>query len=121
MIYRNLPGDYGIDHLFTPAAGLTWLELIRIAENPAPAADAMADPAARLLLLLPLLNDLDVPDAAPVRLGGALVAVGAPQDTALNAAEHLLAHLAERSSHDPAWTSPLSGAVRSGTAPSASR
>lgn len=70
VVYRNLPGDYGIDCFLTrpdrgcarqiagregerAGTGLTWLELIRIAGSPAPTAEGAEDPDARLLLLLP--------------------------------------------------------------------
>ncbi|MFC5199880.1 hypothetical protein [Streptomyces kaempferi] len=123
VVYRNLPGDYGIDYLLTHpggshaqriaswegdlvGTGLTWLELVRIADYPA--ADGAEDPAARLLLVLPLLDDLDVPEAAPARLSAALAEAGAPQDSALNTAERLLTHLMRRPWHDPTWASPLS-------------
>ncbi|MEV7565699.1 hypothetical protein [Streptomyces tanashiensis] len=126
VIYRNLDGDYGTDYLLThpgrsyaeqiaswdgdfSGAGLTWLELIRIADNPSLADQGVRDTATRLLLVLPLLTDPDVPETASARLIAALTATGAPQDTASTAAEHLLAHLTRRSHHDPTWASPLSG------------
>ncbi|MFJ5220468.1 hypothetical protein ACIP98_38015 [Streptomyces sp. NPDC088354] len=126
VIYRNLVGDYGIDYLFThpgrsyaqqiaswegdlSGTGLTWHELVRIADTPSPAAEGVEDTAARLLLVLPLLADPDVPEEAPARLSAALTSAGAPQDTASNTAEHLLTRLTRRSRHDPAWGSPLSG------------
>ncbi|MFC5957001.1 hypothetical protein ACFP51_21745 [Streptomyces pratens] len=126
VIYRNLDGDYGTDYLLThpgrsyaeqiaswdgdfSGTGLTWRELTRIADSPSPAAEDVQDTATRFLLLLPLLTDPNVPETASARLIAALTAVGAPQDTASLAAEHLLAHLTRRSRHDPAWTSPLSG------------
>ncbi|MFD7970178.1 hypothetical protein [Streptomyces clavifer] len=126
VVYRNLPGDYGIDCFLTrpdrgcarqiagregerSGTGLTWLELIRIAGSPAPTAEGAEDPDARLLLLLPLLDDLDVSDAGPARLSAALAAHGAPQDTATETAVLLLAHLMRRARHDPAGGSPLSG------------
>ncbi|MEW1995854.1 hypothetical protein ACFWFH_04060 [Streptomyces coelicoflavus] len=126
VIYRNLDGDYGTDYLLThpgrsyaeqiaswdgdfSGTGLTWPELIRIADNPSLAAEGVQDTATRLLLLLPLLTDQDVPETASARLIAALTAVGAPLNTASIAAEHLLAHLAKRSRHDPTWASPLSG------------
>ncbi|MFD3511259.1 hypothetical protein [Nocardia sp. NPDC058666] len=126
VIYRNLDGDYGTDYLLThpgrsyveqiagwdgdfSGAGLTWHELIRIADSPSPAAEGVQDTDTRFLLLLPLLTDPDLPETASARLVAALTAVGAPQDTAAIAAEHLLAHLARRSRHDPTWASPLSG------------
>lgn len=126
VIYRNLDGDYGTDCLLThpgrsyveqiaswdgdfSGTGLTWRELIRIADSPSFAAEGVQDTAIRFLLLLPLLTDLDVPEAASARLITALAVVGAPQVTASITAEHLLAHLAQRSRHDPTWASPLSG------------
>lgn len=126
VIYRNFVGEYGIDYLLThpgrsypqqiaswegefSGTGLTWHEVVRIADNPSSAAEGVEDPAARLLLVLPLLNDLDVPEAASARISAALVSAGAPQDTASGTAEHLLAQLTRRSRHDPAWGSPLSG------------
>ncbi|MGW0605347.1 hypothetical protein [Streptomyces sp. NPDC002640] len=136
VIYRNLHGDHGTDYLLThpgrgPAeqiarwegdfsgTGLTWRELTRTADNPSPADEGVqgADvqgAAVRLLLLLPLLSDplLTDPDGwetASARVVTALTAVGAPHGTVRLAAEHLLDHLAWRSRHDPAWSSPLSG------------
>ncbi|MFE0653390.1 hypothetical protein ACFVZH_32955 [Streptomyces sp. NPDC059534] len=126
VVYRNLDGDYGTDYLLThpggshveqiaswdgdfSGTGLTWHELIRIADSPSLAAAGVQDTATRFLLLLPLLTDTDVPETASARLVAALTAVGAPQATASIAAEHLLAHLARRSRHDPTWASPLSG------------
>jgi hypothetical protein len=126
VIYRNLDGDYGTDYLLTHSGrscaeqiaswdvdfsgtGLTWRELIRIADSPSFAADGVRDTAIRFLLLLPLLTDPDMPETASARLLAALAVVGAPQDTASIAAEHLLAHLTRRSRHDPNWASPLSG------------
>ncbi|MEV0494606.1 hypothetical protein [Streptomyces atratus] len=126
VVYRNLVGDYGIDYLLThpgrsyaqqiaswegalSGTGLTWHELVRIADNPAPAAEGVEDSAARLLLALPLLNDMHSPESAPARLSAALTAAGAPQDTAPDTAGLLLTHLARRSHHDHTWGSPLSG------------
>ncbi|MGQ4484223.1 hypothetical protein ACN6LM_002548 [Streptomyces sp. SAS_281] len=126
VIYRNLDGDYGTDYLLThpgrsyaeqiarwdgdfSGTGLTWHELIRIAESPSLADEGVQDAATRFLLLLPLLTDPDVPETASAKLIAALTAVGAPQDTVSIAAEHLLAHLTKRSRHDPTWASPLSG------------
>lgn len=126
VIYRNLVGDYGTDYLLThpdrsyaqqiaswegdfSGIGLTWRELVHIADNPSTAAEGVQDTAARLLLVLPLLADPDLPEAARARLTASLTAVGAPQDTASTTAEHLLAHLERRSRHDPTWESPLSG------------
>ncbi|WP_406212089.1 hypothetical protein [Streptomyces canus] len=126
VIYRNLVGDYGTAYLLThpdrsyaqqiaswegdfSGIGLTWHELVRIADNPSAAAEGVHATAARLLLVLPLLTDRDLPDVTPARLTAALTSVGAPQDTASTTAEHLLAHLERRSRHDPTWESPLRG------------
>ncbi|OPF72800.1 hypothetical protein VT50_0229730 [Streptomyces antioxidans] len=126
VIYRNLDGDYGTDYLLThpgrssveqiaswdgdfSGGGLTWHELIRIADSPSLAAEGVQDTAARFLLLLPLLTDPDVPETASASLIATLTAVGAPQDTVSIAAGHLLTHLTRRSRHDPTWASPLSG------------
>ncbi|WP_405189522.1 hypothetical protein OG473_02445 [Streptomyces anulatus] len=131
VIYRNLVGDYGTDYLLThpdgsraqqiagregdaPGIGLTWHELVRIADNPPAAADGAQDGAVRLLLLLPLLADADLPEAARERITVALTATRAPQDTAATTADHLLAHLERRSRHDPTWESPLSGSRTAG-------
>ncbi|WP_405900211.1 hypothetical protein OG242_24595 [Streptomyces sp. NBC_00727] len=108
VVYRNLDGDYGTDYVLS-GSGLTWRELIRIADSPLSAADGVQDTADRLLLLLPLLTDPDVPESAPATIAAALTAVGGPRDTAPVAARHLLAHLSKRSQHDPTWASPLSG------------
>ncbi|MFF7082695.1 hypothetical protein [Streptomyces lavendulae] len=114
VIYSNLDGDCGTDYLLThpgrsyaeqiaswdgdfSGTGLTWHELIRIAESPSLADEGVQDAAPRFLLLLPLLTDPDVPETASARLIAALTAVGAPQDTASIATEHLLAHLTKRS------------------------
>ncbi|MFJ3504897.1 MULTISPECIES: hypothetical protein [unclassified Streptomyces] len=127
VVYRNLIGEYGTDYLLTDpdgnrarriggwdgdftGAGLTWRELTGIADGPSSTADGVQAPASRLLLLLPLLADPDVPDdEASARVTAALVVVGAPPRTAPATADHLLAHLARRARHDPAWESPLSG------------
>ncbi|MEU6985821.1 hypothetical protein ABZ946_20700 [Streptomyces sp. NPDC046324] len=126
VVFRNLLGDHGIDFVLTRPVGdglrqaacgtgeltgaeLTWPELIRIADSPAPDAEGVDEPAARLLLLLPLLNGLDVPEGASARLSAALTAVGVAQDLALSTAEHLLTGLTGKAWHDPAWGSPLSG------------
>ncbi|MFI0968458.1 hypothetical protein ACH4S8_45120 [Streptomyces sp. NPDC021080] len=126
VIYRNLVGDYGIDYLLThpgrshaqqianwegdlSGTGLTWHELVRLADSPSPAAEGVNDTAARLLLVLPLLADSEVPESASARLSAALTSAGAPQDTVFSTAERLLTRLTRRSHHDPTWGSPLSG------------
>ncbi|MFE0683782.1 hypothetical protein ACFW17_23600 [Streptomyces sp. NPDC058961] len=126
VVYRNVVGDDGTDFLLVPegqrgaqriagwegylsGTGLTWQDLVRIADNPAPGAAGVDDCAARLLLILPLLGDPDVSEGASDRVSTALIAVGAPQSTASSTADYLLALLTNRSWHDPAWDSPLSG------------
>ncbi|MGW0789151.1 hypothetical protein ACWD04_13055 [Streptomyces sp. NPDC002911] len=125
VVYRNLVGDHGTDYLLTrpgrsyaqriaggygefSGSGLTWHELIRMADSPAPGADGVEDSAARLLLVLPLLDGLDVPETGQARLSDALTAAGAPQATAPNTAKRLLTHLVGRRWHDLTWDSPLS-------------
>ncbi|MFD5030143.1 hypothetical protein ACFWM0_06935 [Streptomyces sp. NPDC058405] len=126
VVHRNLVGDYGIDFLLIPAgqssaqriaswegelsgSGLTWQDLLGIADNPAPTADGVEDSATRLLLILPLLNVPDLPERAPARVSAALTAVGVLKDAASSTAEYLLGRLMSRSWHDPSWHSPLSG------------
>ncbi|MFJ3338938.1 hypothetical protein [Streptomyces sp. NPDC086766] len=126
VVYRNLVDDYGVDYVFThpswsgarQIAGwdgdlhgdtLTWRELIRIVASPSPTADGIKDPAARLLLLLPLLAEHAPSDEAVATLTAALIAAGASEDTAPTTAQHLLEHAAGNAWHDPTWGSPLSG------------
>ncbi|WP_245234558.1 hypothetical protein [Streptomyces flavochromogenes] len=126
VVYRNMVGEYGIDYLLTrpgrssvqrigggdgglAGSGLTWDELVRIADTPARTAEGVQDTAARLLLILPLLAEPEVPAAAIGRLSADLMAVGAPPDTVSDTAEHLLIRLTKGSRHDPTWRSPLSG------------
>ncbi|MGW3266314.1 hypothetical protein [Streptomyces sp. NPDC001056] len=126
VIYRNLVGDYGVDYLLVhpdrritrhiaswcgelEGDTLTWHELVRVVDGPGSVAEGVRDPAARLLLLLPLLAGHPLPDEAPARLRSALIAAGVPRDIAPVTAEHLLEHAAGSVWHDPAWGSPLSG------------
>jgi hypothetical protein len=126
VVYRNLVGEYGVDYLLTHPSrssahriaswegdlegdALRWRELIHIADSPRSGAEGIENPAARLVLLLPLLKDHALPDEAVEMLSAALVAVGAPQDTAPATAEHLLDHATGGVWHDPTWSSPLSG------------
>lgn len=127
VVYRNLVGDSGIDFLLVPegggrarliarweeevtgTTGLTWPDLVGIADSAAPVPEGVQDPAARLLLILPLLGDPDLPETASARVGAALTAVGAPADTAAATARHLLDRLTSGPRHGPAWRSPLSG------------
>ncbi|MFD0507688.1 hypothetical protein ACFQ0G_42880 [Streptomyces chiangmaiensis] len=67
--------------------GLCWPELAALLEAP-PGAAGVADPHARLLLLLPVLGDTAVPKEAVTAVVEALVAQGAPE-----AVEALARHL----------------------------
>ncbi|MEV7129175.1 hypothetical protein [Streptomyces sp. NPDC093260] len=126
VVFRNLIGDYGVDFLLIrpggscaeriaswegefSGSGLTWRELVRIAGSSAGEAGGVDEPAARLLLLLPLLDDLEVPEEAPERIGAALTEVGVARETAQSTTDHLLTGLTGKAWHDPAWGSPLSG------------
>ncbi|MFF3562904.1 hypothetical protein ACFYXS_22955 [Streptomyces sp. NPDC002574] len=119
IVQRNCADDYGVDHLVThrdrpdahpvEEASVTWAELVRVADSPDPAAEGIQDPAARLLLLLPLLGGHALPDDAAATVGDALISVGVPPDSARTTARHLLAHAARTPWHDPTWDSPLSG------------
>ncbi|WP_327419577.1 hypothetical protein [Streptomyces sp. NBC_01233] len=131
VIFRNMVGEYGIDYLLTrpggahaqqiaswegdlSGTGLTWHELVRLADTPPPGAEGVEDTAARLLLVLPLLTDPDVPEEAPARLGSALTSAGVPRNAAPHTVEHLLTRLTRGSRHDPTWGSPLSGSQETG-------
>jgi hypothetical protein len=132
VIHRNFVGDYGIDYLATRPGGrraqqfaawegdlagdtVTWPELFRIAADiPSDPADGLTDPAARLLLLLPLLRDHAPPAEASTSLTTALITAGAPRHTAPATARHLLDHASAAAWHDPAWSSPLSGGTSPG-------
>ncbi|MFF2073283.1 hypothetical protein ACFVXG_00835 [Kitasatospora sp. NPDC058162] len=82
VVYRNLIGDFGVDYLLTQPVwprkedlstydgdwygpGLSWRDIAHIAETPNPTELGVHDTAARLLLLLPLLADDELPPEAP--------------------------------------------------------
>ncbi|MCT6775615.1 hypothetical protein LXH09_03040 [Streptomyces sp. CS7] len=116
VVYRNLVDEFGVDHLpggpGTGAgliSGLSWQQLIRVAECTEPSAEGVQDVSGRLLLLLPLLSGEWSGDLVRERIVAALVAVGAPEYTVGRAAGHLLRHLERRALHDSGWGSPLSG------------
>ncbi|MDF3141931.1 MULTISPECIES: hypothetical protein [unclassified Streptomyces] len=128
IVHRNFPDDSGTDYLIAhpdwdrhaylasieghySGPGLSWPELVAVAESAPAGAQGVVDPGLRLLLLLPAFGDADVPEAEAVdRISGALRAVGVPAKAAPDVAERLL-------DHDfwdgPTWTtqgrSPLSG------------
>jgi hypothetical protein len=126
VVYRNMAGDHGVDYLVRHPSrsaarhvaggerhgggdSLSWGELIHVVDRPGTAGEGIEEPDVRLLLLLPLLGESGLPDEAAARLTAALIAVGAPQDTAPITARHLLEHPAGSVWHDPGWASPLSG------------
>ncbi|MEV7342441.1 hypothetical protein [Streptomyces sp. NPDC093544] len=128
IVHRNFPDDPGTDYLIThpdwdrdaPLAsleghfsgpGLSWPELVAVADSAPRRAAGVRDPALRLLLLLPAFGDADVPVAQAVsRTSGALTAVGVTAEAAPGVAGRLLDHPFW---DVPTWTtqgeSPLSG------------
>ncbi|MCF2529983.1 hypothetical protein [Yinghuangia soli] len=107
VVYRNLVGDFGVDYLLTHpdwsraesvyvdegdgyGPGLSWRDIDRIARTPDLDAPGVHDPAQRLLLLLPLLADDDLPDEAEAAVADALTEIGAPAETVWETADHLL-------------------------------
>ncbi|MFD5632343.1 hypothetical protein [Streptomyces sp. NPDC127072] len=127
-VHRNFPDDPGTDYLIThpdwdrdvPLAsleghfsgpGLSWPELVAVADSAPARAEGVRDPALRLLLLLPAFGDADVPvPEAQARISGALTAVGVATGAAPGVARRLLDHPFW---DGPSWTarggSPLSG------------
>ncbi|MFB7293796.1 hypothetical protein [Actinacidiphila glaucinigra] len=140
-VFRNLDGDPGLDFLLTHPGwtraetllsydgdrcgpGLRWRQLLHVAASVPDAGpghgpdEGLSDPAARLLLLLPLLTDgpRHAAEAVP-RIASALTAVGAPGETAALAARCLIGGTQDGIWHEPTWRSPLSGGgSRSGEA-----
>ncbi|MFJ8045453.1 hypothetical protein ACIRBX_33595 [Kitasatospora sp. NPDC096147] len=133
-VYRNLIGDYGIDYLLTQpdwsrtadlsgfdgdwyGPGLSWRDIVNIAGAPDLTAPGVHHPASRLLLLLPLLADDDLPPGAHARVGAALAAIGAPEDSARDTADHLLRNRRSAAGRPGDTDSPLSGGSHRRTAP----
>ncbi|MFE7274533.1 hypothetical protein [Streptomyces sp. NPDC057623] len=128
IVHRNFPDDAGTDYLIThpdwdrhaflasldghySGPGLSWPELVAVAESAPAGAEGGVDPGARLLLLLPAFGDADVPEAEAVaRISGALTEVGVAEEAAPEVAEQLLDHPFWEG---PTWAvrgrSPLSG------------
>ncbi|WP_369245448.1 hypothetical protein [Streptomyces sp. R41] len=116
IVHRNFPDDPGTDYLIThtdwdrdaslasieghfSGPGLSWPELVAVADSAPADAEGIRDPDVRLLLLLPAFGDADVPMAKALsRISGALVAVGVPAKSASGVAERLLDH--------PFWDGP---------------
>ncbi|MFF2548619.1 hypothetical protein ACFVUY_39500 [Kitasatospora sp. NPDC058063] len=107
VVHRTVPDEAGIDylvhhpdweraevlaridgHFMSP--GLSWPELIAAADHGPPAGGTVADPHARLLLLLPAFGDAATPPQAVDRLAAALRA-----RLRMQAAEPLAAALLE--------------------------
>lgn len=126
VVYRNLIGDFGLDYVLTQAdwprtevlssfdgdwygPGLSWRDIVHIAETPDLAAPGVHNIAARFLLLLPLLADDELPPAAPAHVSAALTAVGAPEDSAQDTADHLLRNGRPAARNRGGAGSPLSG------------
>lgn len=136
-VFRNFADDPGLDFLLAHPGwagaetllsydgdrrgpGLRWRQLVHVADSvpdrgPESGPDSgpeggLYGPAARLLLLLPVLIDgrRNATEAVP-RIASALTAVGAPQETAALAARCLIDGPGDGAWHDPAWGSPLSG------------
>ncbi|MDX3234525.1 hypothetical protein PV392_02235 [Streptomyces sp. ME03-5709C] len=131
VVFRDFADDPGLDFLLTHPGwagprtllsydgerrgpGLAWRRLLHVAETVPDSGpdEGLRCPAARLLLLLPLLDDgrLKTAEAVP-RIAGALTAVGAPEETAALTARCLVDGTADEVWHDPAWGSPLSGSA----------
>ncbi|MGW7585315.1 hypothetical protein ACWGKU_15430 [Kitasatospora sp. NPDC054768] len=73
--------------------GLSWRELIHVANTPDHAAPGVHDPSVRLLLLLPTLGDAQLPPDAAEVVRAALAAVGTPPEGAAHLAAFVLRHL----------------------------
>jgi hypothetical protein len=128
IVHSNLPDNPGTSYLIThpdwrghghltsieghfSGPGLSWPELVAVADSAPADAEGIRDPDLRLLLLLPAFGDADVPvEEAVERIAGALTAVGVSGDAAAEAAERFLDHPFW---DGPSWTvrgqSPLSG------------
>ncbi|WP_208615454.1 hypothetical protein [Streptomyces rubellomurinus] len=135
VVYRNLIGDFGVDYLLTQPVwprkedlssydgdwygpGLSWRDIAHIAEAPNPTEPGVHDTAARLLLLLPLLADDELPPEAPAWVNAALTVIGAPEDSAQDTADHLLRNRRPAARRRGGVDSPLSGLSHQHTEPS---
>ncbi|MFG3225177.1 hypothetical protein ACGF07_10390 [Kitasatospora sp. NPDC048194] len=108
IVHRNFTEDEGVDYYVThpgwdrprslasieahfAGPGLAWRELVHVAEHPG-AGPGITDPHARLLLLLPVLGDVDLPADATATVAAALATIGTPAEAAAALAEALLDH-----------------------------
>ena len=90
---------------------------MHIAETPDLTGLGVHDTAARLLLLLTVLADDDLPPDAPARVSAALTAIGAPNDSAQDTADHLLRNRRPAAGRRGGADSPLSGGSHQHTEP----
>jgi hypothetical protein len=133
IVHRNFPDDAGTDYVLTdptlsrehPLAsieghfngpGLSWSDLLAVADAVPADGEGVRDPDLRLLLLLPAYGDADTPvGEALTRISTALAAVGVAPELAPALAERFLDHPLWGS---PYWNapggSPLSGGTGSG-------
>ncbi|MER7582299.1 hypothetical protein [Kitasatospora sp. NPDC097691] len=87
--------------------GLSWAELTAVAASvPESGSDieGLADPAQRLLLLLPMLGDEATPQEAWLVVAQALVRCGIPDDAASRFARELVWSDADDQQAGPSWT-----------------
>jgi hypothetical protein len=135
IVHRNFPDDAGTDYLLTDPAlprerrlasveghftgpGLSWSDLLAVADEAPGDGAGVRDPDLRLLLLLPAYGDAATPvEEALARISTALTAVGVAPEAAPALAERFLDH--------PLWGSPYwnvpGGSPLSGAASSISR
>jgi hypothetical protein len=130
IVHRNFPDDAGTDFLLThpdrprevPLAsieghhtgpGLSWPDLIAVADAAPADAEGVLDPDLRLLLLLPAFGDAETPaEEAVQRISVALTAVGVPVEAAPEAAERFLDHPLW---DGPVWSDPVGSPLSGGT------
>ncbi|MFJ8645810.1 hypothetical protein ACIRNI_06770 [Streptomyces sp. NPDC093546] len=82
--------------------GLSWAELISLAASAQDGEEGLSDPSQRLLLLLPMLGDADMPGGARDTVARALAGCGIRPDAAGELAASLLGE--QDSTGGPRWT-----------------
>ncbi|MEU0434186.1 hypothetical protein ABZ153_21575 [Streptomyces sp. NPDC006290] len=90
-------GDCGGDHA---GPGLSWNELTTLAASTPDGGEGLSDPSQRLLLLLPMLGDADMPEETTDVVARALVHCGIRAD----AAHELAAAVLPDPGQEPRWT-----------------
>ncbi|WP_328402446.1 hypothetical protein OHS70_29930 [Streptomyces sp. NBC_00390] len=115
VAYRNFPEDNGIDYFVhhpewgrlghlgqmdghDTGPGLSWRELITVADDVQAGMPGLTDPAERFLLLLPMLGDMDMPADASRIVAERLTRCGIPEAQALDIAGRVL--------DNPFWDAP---------------